>query len=71
MDEQLAAEGITTECYNKTLGHLPLRARRIQQIPPVCLRRLSLSVETRSGAEERFSKHSSLHPKCANSKVAR
>ena len=70
MDEQLAAEGITTECYNKTVGHLSLRAGRIQQIPPVCLRRISLSVETRSGAEERFPKHSSLHSKCANSKVA-
>ena len=70
MDEQLAAERITTECYNKTLGHLSLRAGRIQQIPPVCVRRISLSVETRSGAEERFSKHSSLHSKCANSKMA-
>ena len=71
MDEQLAAEGITTECYNKTMGHLSLGAGRIQQIPPVCVCRLSLSVETRSGAEERFSKHSSLHSKCANSKMAR
>ena len=67
VDEQLATEGVATERHHQVVGHLPLGARRLQQVPPLRVRCLSLPMEARSGAEKRFSKHSPLHSKCANS----
>ena len=45
MDEQPAATGAAPERHGEVVGHLPLRAGWLQQVPPLCLRRLPLPME--------------------------
>ena len=71
MDEQLAAAGVAPERHHQAVGHLPLRARRLQQVSPLRVRCLPLPVEAGAGVQERLSEHPTLHTKCANCQVER
>ena len=71
MDEQLATERVASERHHQAVGHLPLRARRLQQISPLRVRRLPLPVETGARVQERLPEHLTLYTKRANCQVER
>ena len=71
VDEQPAAAGAASDGDYPAVGHLPGRARRLQQVPPLRVRCLPLPLEAGAGDQAGLPEHPALHTERANSQVAR
>ena len=71
VDEQPAAAGAASDGDYPAVGHLPGRARRLQQVPPLRVRSLPLPLEAGAGDQAGLPEHPTLHTERANSQVAR
>ena len=71
VDEQPAPAGAASDGDYPAVGHLPGRARRLQQVPPLRVRSLPLPLEAGAGDQAGLPEHPPLHTECANSQMAR
>ena len=70
VDEQPASAGVASDGDYPAVGHLPGRARRLQQVPPLRVRCLPLPLEAGAGDQAGLPEHPTLHTECANRQVA-
>ena len=71
VDEQPAAAGAAADGDYPAVGHLPGRARRLQQVPPLRVRCLPLPLEAGARDQAGLPEHPTLHTERANSQMAR